>query len=99
MAEKIVLCGPKLRVAFQNHLVSLPELLLAEHLITDNNASEIRATYMYQPEPFRASRLLEFIRNKVKVDSDNYNVFVKALQKDVQYRDILIIRESYDFPT
>ena len=43
--------------------------------------------------------MLEFIRNKVTLNPDDYDVFVKALQKDAQYRDILIIRESYDFPT
>ena len=52
MAEKIRACGPKLRVAFQGHLDSLPDLLLAEHLITDKNVSELKTTA--QAEPSRA---------------------------------------------
>ena len=90
--DRIVRCGPKLRIAFQDKLLSLTENLRAASLITDDNVVEVNSVNQLRTE--RAARLLELIRNKVRLDPDNYNKFVKVLQQDPQqYKDILTIRE------
>ena len=90
--QKILQSGPQLRVAFQDHLVGLSDLFMSVGLITSDNASEV--TNQAISTPHRASKMLEFVRNKVKLNRENYRVFVKALQQDVgQYGDILKIRE------
>ena len=90
--QKILQNGPQLRVAFQDHLVSLSDLFMSVGLISSDNASEV--TNRAISTPHRASKMLEFVRNKVKLNKENYRVFVKALQQDVgQYGDILKIRE------
>ena len=93
--QKILERGPDLRVAFQDHLVSLAEDLLAAGLLADDNVAVVLNEN--QPVPHRASKLLEFIRNRVKLYSKNYYTFVgvlKKTQRSRQYKGILQIRES-----
>ena len=89
--QKILKCGPALRLAFQNHLLPLAEDLVAVGLISVDNQSEI--TNVNQPEPNRAGRLLEFIRNKVRLSATYYYTFLEVLKKD-EYKHILKIRET-----
>ena len=90
--QELVKCGPKLSVAIRDRLNELAELCLAEGLISDDNASEVRNVYNSAPE--RASKLLEILRNRVRIDSNSYNVFVNALKKsDSDYGHILRIRK------
>ena len=89
--QKIVKCGPQLRNAFKDHLGALSVDLLAVNLISDDHVSEV--TNSSQSPPERASRLLELIRNKVKLNRDNYYIFVDALTKDPQYEHVLKIRK------
>lgn len=90
--QKIVVCGPDLRRAFQNNLLSLADDLHAVELISDDNLAEIKN--LNQTEPYRAGRLLEFIRNKVKLSATHYYTFRDVLKGDEQYSDILSIRET-----
>ena len=90
--QKIRACGPDLRRAFHNHLLSLADDLHAAGLISDDNLAEIKN--LNQPEPNRASRLLEFIRNKVKLSATHYYTFLEVLKGDEQYSDILSIRKT-----
>ena len=89
--QKMITCGPELRSAFQNHLLPLAEDLVAKRLISVDNQSEINN--VNQPEPHRAARLLEFVRNKVKLSATYYHTFLEVLKKD-EYKDILKIRET-----
>ena len=52
--QKIMTCGPKLCVAFQSHLVSLCNLLLASFHIISDNVSELQNAA--ELEPRRAFR-------------------------------------------
>lgn len=90
--QKLVKNGPALRVAIQDHIDDLAEALLAEGLISDDNASEVRNGHL--PAPSRASRLLEILRNRVRIDSRSYYVFVKALKNSAtNYGHVLTIRK------
>ena len=89
--EKIRKNGPQLLDAFKDHLGALSVNLLAVNLISDDHVSEV--TNPAQSRPERASRLLELIRNKVKLSRANYYIFLGALMKDPQYEHILKIRK------
>ena len=90
--QKIVELGPQLRVAIQDHLGALSELLLSKGLISEDNRAEV--TNIAHSAPHRASILLELIRNGVKLHSSNYYTFVDALKSDlITYRSILQIRK------
>ena len=95
MMEKyqiLVKLGPQLRVAFQDHLDALSETLFAAGLISEDNAAEVKN--LNQPAPWRASRMLDLVRNRVKLNGENYYRFVGALRKAPnQYNDILQTRE------
>ena len=90
--RKFLELGPQLRVAFQDHLGALSELLLAKGMISEDNRAEVTNAAHTAPE--RASTLLQLVRNRVKLDSSNYYIFVDALKSDLTtYRGILQIRE------
>ena len=89
--QKIIERGPQLLVALKDHLDALSVALLAVHLISDNHAAEV--TIPSRTCEQRACRLLELVRNKVKLNRANYDVFVCALKKDPQYEHILKIRK------
>ena len=93
--KKILDHGPKLRLAFQDCLGELAEIFLSIGLITSDNVAEINLATL--PLPQRAARMLELLRNKVKLtpeDDSNYKRFVKALQKhSPTYDGILKIRK------
>ena len=93
--KKILDHGPKLRLAFQDCLGELAEILLSIGLISSDNVTEINLATV--PSPQRATRMLELLRNKVKLtpeDDSNYKRFVKALQEhSPTYDEILKIRK------
>ena len=89
--QKIIECGPQLLDAFKDHLDALSVALLAVYLISDEHASEVTSSSSTSGK--RACRLLELIRNKVKLKRVNYDIFVHALNKDLQYKHILKIRK------
>ena len=94
--QRIVQLGPELRVAIQDHLDGLSVLLLSAGLISDDNAAEL--TNKAHTSAHRAVKALEFIRNRVKLSSENYYTFVKALKDDKENwsKEILKIREPLD---
>ena len=93
--QKIITLGPKLRVAFQDHLTSLSELFLSVGLIGVDNIAAVTNKSISAPD--RAAQLLGFVRTKIKLDDDNYDIFVEVLQSDqsAHCKEILKIRESF----
>ena len=90
--QKIVKCGPELRVAFQGHIETLPDILLANGLLTADNVSQVANNG--DSDIRRCTNLLSLIRNKIKLSEKNYNVFVNALKNPSnhgQFGDILQI--------
>ena len=86
--QRLRLHGPHLRDALQDHLLDLSSRLLAVSFISEDNYSELTNE---QHTPLkRASRLVELIRNRVKVATRNYYIFLDILLKDeLLYKDTI----------
>ena len=96
--QKILKLGPQLRLSFQDHLDVLADDLLAAGLISSDNGAEVRNPHL--TAGLRASRLLELIRNRVRLSGKNYDVFVKALKTNPElYSGILEICLLYTSPS
>ena len=82
--------------AVKDNIAVLSDKLLAEGLITPVNYGALRNTMI--DETVRASKLVEFVRNKISLNSKNYYSFINILEKEkANYRDILLIlNEKYE---
>ena len=92
--NKLVQLCPKLRVAFQDHLIILSEDLQAAGMISDDGKTEVLNQSV--PLPNRASKLVDLITNRVKLMRENYRTFVELLRRrkrDGGYKAILVIRK------
>ena len=91
--EKLRINGVKLCEAFKEQLSDLSEILVGKGVITADNKEEI----LHMGEGKKAdgaTRLLELLRNKVKVDPENYHKFVAGLdlkESEEDYTSILKI--------
>lgn len=86
----------ELRCAVQDDLVPLSGRLVAEHLISPDNASQLRNPM--HSEAARAAKLVEIIQNRVQQNAQHYHTFVRVLENQglEYYRDILSrLREVY----
>lgn len=92
----ILHCTPLLVTAVKDNIAVLSDKLLAEGLITPVNYGALRNTVI--DETVRASKLVEFVRNKISLNSKNYYSFINTLEKEkANYRDILLIlNEKYE---
>ena len=89
--EKLITNGDKLSDAFKEELRHLSEILVNKGIISTDNKEEI--LLKGQIKAVGAARLLELLRNKVKVDPDNYHVFVAGLKEHgKKFKSILKIR-------
>ena len=77
--------NPELGAAFQRYKLSLAKDLLAVGLISKDDEAEIKEL----DESLGAAKLLELIRNKVKLDPTSYYTFMEVLKSDQQYKEIL----------
>ena len=92
----IVKCTPQLTTAFRNDLVQLSNELLAKDLISDTNVSDLEN--QHNGANYRASKLLELIRNKIQLHpKNNYQDFIDVLmQRLSDHKNILeILDEQY----
>ena len=86
----ILYCTSLLVTAVEDNILVLSSELLAEGLITPVNYGTLRNLVVDKTE--RATKLVEFIRNKILLNSKNYYSFIKILEKEREnYRDILFI--------
>ena len=83
-------CTRVLRTAVQTHLFSLGASLLSEELISTDNDCDIRNTMHSEPE--RAARLIEILQLQVKLEPQNFHIFLSVLNNDRDiFTDILKI--------
>jgi hypothetical protein len=89
----IIQCSPDLTTAVKDELTSLSVELLAAGLIAGDNAASLKIQFIGQAE--RAAQLVEYVRNRVSLNTDNYHSFIGVLEKrkDV-YEDILKILDE-----
>lgn len=93
--HKLVRSRSELRVAFQDHMISLTEDLHAASIITQDNKSEALNPNVVVTH--RASTLVDLIANRVKLEKKNYHTFVRVLKRrnqDCGYKAILRIRKD-----
>ena len=89
----IIQCFPKLIGAVQHDLGALSAELLAAGLITENNHSTLKNKHVDEPD--RAAELVEFVRNKVKLDPRNYYKFIEVLkERKAEHESILTILDK-----
>ena len=89
----IVQCTPELTAAVKDDLTSLSGELLAAGLIAEDNAANLGNQFIDKAQ--RAARLLEYVRNRVSLDPDNYHSFVRLLEKRRDdHKDILKILDE-----
>ena len=91
----ITQCGPELTDAIKHDLDTLSVELNAAGLISSDNADESRNHNV--GAALRAATLVGVVRDRVKLDTSNYSVFVKVLQKrEMDHKSILkILDEKY----
>ena len=86
----ILHCTSLLVTAVEDNIVVLSGEMLAEGLINPVNYGALRNLVIDKTE--RATKLVEFVRNKIFLNSKNYYSFIKILEKEKEnYRDILLI--------
>ena len=86
----ILHCTSLLVTAVEDNIVVLSSKMLAEGLINPVNYGALRNLVIDKTE--RATKLVEFVRNKIFLNSKNYYSFIKILEKEKEnYRDILLI--------
>lgn len=92
----ILHCTPLLVTAVKDDVVVLSGELLAEGLITSVNDNALRNLMVDEAQ--RASKLVEFVRDKVLLNSKHYYSFIDVLNKKRSYyADILLIlAEKYE---
>ena len=85
----IIQLTPELTTAFLNDLINLSGELLAVGLISSNNAANLRN--QHNDANYRASQLVELIRNKIELDpKSNYKAFIDVLkQRLADHKSIL----------
>ena len=86
--QTIVECTSRLNTAVRDQLIDLSAQLLQRNLITASQEGEMRNT-MHSPES-RAAKLLEFVRNKVKLNPRCYDAFIEALGHDQATNQIIL---------
>ena len=85
----IIRCTPILEDAVRNDLTKLCGEILAVGLISPENASELRDPRSATVTE-RAAKLVEFVANRVKVNSKDYVLFIQALTRRwVENKNIL----------
>ena len=91
----IVQCNSELVTALKNDLNLLSSELSAASLITGENATAL--TNQATDVTCRAGQLVGSIKDKIKLDSDNYRSFVRVLkQREDDHKEILkILDEKY----
>ena len=77
--------NPRLGAALQSYTLSLAKDVLAVGLISKDDEAEIKEL----DESLGAAKLLELIRNKVKLDPASYYTFMEVLKSNQQYKEIL----------
>ena len=75
----IVQCTPDLTTALKNDLVTLSGELFAAGLIAEDNAAAL--TNQSVGTAIRAAQLMEFVRNRISLDTKNYLIFIQVLLK------------------
>ena len=81
-------CTPDLKTAVEGHIPYVSGHLLANHLISSDQEVELSNTML--TECGKAALLVQFVRNKVEQNSENYQSFVNILKKDkMTFQDIL----------
>ena len=77
--KTIIQCTPVLTTAVKDELTQLSGELLAEGLIADDNAANLRNQFIGAAE--RAAQLVGYVRNRVSLDTGNYHTFIGVLEK------------------
>ena len=86
----IIQLTPELTTALRNDLVKLSDELLAEDLISDNNAANLKDS-SHNTADHRVSSLIALIRNRIKLDSENtYRSFVDVLKRRLSDHKIIL---------
>lgn len=75
----IVQCTPDLTTALKYDLVTLSGELFAAGLIAEDNAAAL--TNEIVGTATRAAQLMEFVRNRISLDTKNYLSFIQVLLK------------------
>ena len=89
--EKLITNGSELCDSFKEGLSDLLEILVNKEIISPDNKEEIVSKGKTMKAD-GAARLLELLRNKVKVDRANYHKFVAGLKERAKiYNSILKI--------
>ena len=75
--------------AVVNHLTNLSVYLLAKNLISSDQDVELRNRTVHKCD--RAASLVQFVRDKVQQNSDNYHSFINILKEmdKMTFQDIL----------
>ena len=91
----MISCTEELMNTVSNNLVTLSGCLLAQELISENNNSDFGNEHV--PKQNRAANLLKLVRDKVKLDSHNYYIFIGIFEKNrLYYSEILrILNRTY----
>ena len=75
----MIQCTPHLEIAIKNQLTTLSGELLAVGLLSTDNAGALRNQTIDEAD--RAAKLVEFVANKVCLNTSDYLLFVEVLQK------------------
>ena len=75
----IIQCIGELKNALLDDLDTISGELLAAGLINDDNETALRKTSI--PPASRVADLVQYVRNKVKVEPEMYDVFIQTLMK------------------
>ena len=95
MAElrTIIECTPELVNALMDDLLPLSGELLAVGLINSENETGLRNQH-HNPGD-RAANLVQFIRNRVEIDSGSYFVFIDTLKRrETDHKPLLKILDK-----
>ena len=91
--QTIIECSPELVDALKDDLLPLSGELLAVGLINSNNEAALRNQH-HNPGD-RAANLVQFMRNRVKIDPRSYFVFIETLKKrETDHKPLLKILEK-----
>jgi hypothetical protein len=87
---------PQIITAIQTDLTTLSVQLLAKNLISEENASRLRNERLNQND--RAADLVSFVLNQVKLNSENYKVFISILKESGRHFDeiLKLLEHAYD---
>ena len=82
-------------MAVESHIPYLSGHLLANHLISSDQEVELRNRTLTKCG--KAALLVQFVRNKVEQNSENYHKFINILKQDkMTFQDILkLLSDTY----